>query len=248
MMSEILRRVSHGLILMVSFVMFVFPAHSAKEVNIFDNTDLFAGPSFPAANKRQSVRYTRAVVGTKKRRAVKRRYVPKRKRHIATVKPVYTVSRRFPRGFTAKATRRERKQARKVPKKHIRSRVSGRSRFSSLIAKHASNNGVPVSLAHAVVSIESNYRPGIRGGAGEIGLMQIKPATARMMGFRGSTKALYNPDTNLKYGMKYLAGAYRMSGGTVCGTVLRYNAGHGARRMNPISARYCRKAKRILGR
>ena len=106
---------------------------------------------------------------------------------------------------------------------------------------------MPVNLAHAIVSIESNYRAGVRGGAGEIGLMQIKPATARMMGFRGTVKALYNPDTNLKYGMKYLAGAYKRSGGTICGTVLKYNAGHGAKRMNPISARYCRKAKRILG-
>ena len=48
--------------------------------------------------------------------------------------------------------------------------------------------------------------------------------------------------------MKYLGGAYRRAGGNVCGTVLRYNAGHYARRMNPISARYCRKARRIMGR
>ena len=122
------------------------------------------------------------------------------------------------------------------------------SRYSALIAKHASANGIPIALAHAVVRIESGYRAHVRGGAGEVGLMQIKPSTARAIGYRGSTRGLYNPDTNLRWGMKYLGGAYRRAGGKVCGTVLRYNAGHYARRMNLISARYCRKARRIMGR
>ena len=121
------------------------------------------------------------------------------------------------------------------------------ARYSALIAKHAQANGIPIALAHAVVRIESGYRAHVRGGAGEVGLMQIKPSTARAIGYRGSTRGLYNPDTNLRWGMKYLGGAYRRAGGKVCGTVLRYNAGHYARRMNRISARYCRKARRLMG-
>ncbi|SEB40303.1 Soluble lytic murein transglycosylase [Nitratireductor aquibiodomus] len=120
--------------------------------------------------------------------------------------------------------------------------------YQTIIAQYASAYGVPVSLANAVVRVESNYRANARGAAGEIGLMQIKPATARMMGYRGSAKGLYNPDTNIKYGMKYLAKAHKLGGGTTCGTILKYNAGHGAKRMNPISSRYCSKVKRILGR
>ncbi len=104
----------------------------------------------------------------------------------------------------------------------------------------------PVSLAHAVIQVESNYRPGARGSAGEIGLMQIKPATARMMGYSGSAKGLYDPDTNIRYGMKYLARAHELGGGDTCATILRYNAGHAARRMNPVSAAYCSKVKRHL--
>jgi soluble lytic murein transglycosylase-like protein len=73
--------------------------------------------------------------------------------------------------------------------------------------------------------------------------MQIKPATARMMGFSGSTKALFNPETNIKYGMKYLAKAHKLGGGTTCGTILKYNAGHAAKRMNPVSSAYCKKVK-----
>ncbi|TPJ71326.1 lytic transglycosylase domain-containing protein [Mesorhizobium sp. B2-6-2] len=115
--------------------------------------------------------------------------------------------------------------------------------YSSIIARYAASYGVPVSLAKAVIKIESNYRPNLVGSAGEIGLMQIKPATARMMGYTGSAKGLFDPDTNIKYGMKYLAMAQGLGGGTTCGTILKYNAGHGATRMNPISAAYCSKVK-----
>ena len=119
--------------------------------------------------------------------------------------------------------------------------------YSEIIAQYASSYGVPLSLAHAVIQVESNYRPNARGSAGEIGLMQIKPSTARMMGYSGSTQALFDPATNIKYGMKYLAKAHSLGGGTTCGTILKYNAGHGARRMNPVSSAYCSKVKRHLG-
>ncbi|MEO0635702.1 MAG: transglycosylase SLT domain-containing protein [Pseudomonadota bacterium] len=118
--------------------------------------------------------------------------------------------------------------------------------YEALIRKHAKANNVPVDLALAVVQIESSFNPKARGAAGEVGLMQIKPATARGMGYSGLTRALYNPETNIKWGMKYLGGARAKSDGSVCGTILKYNAGHYAKRMNKISANYCRKVKRIL--
>ena len=76
--------------------------------------------------------------------------------------------------------------------------------------------------------------------------MQIKPATARMMGYSGSTNGLFDPETNIKFGMKYLAKAQGLGGGTTCGTILKYNAGHAAKRMNPVSSAYCGKVKRHL--
>ena len=118
--------------------------------------------------------------------------------------------------------------------------------YSGFIQSYAKAYGVPVDLAHAVVRVESNFNPRARGSAGEIGLMQIKPATARMMGYRGSAKGLYDPETNIKFGMKYLAMAHDLSGGTTCGTILKYNAGHGAKRMNPVSKRYCGKVQSYI--
>lgn len=118
--------------------------------------------------------------------------------------------------------------------------------YSYLIARHARSAGVPVHIAMAVVRVESNYNPRARGRGGEIGLMQIKPATARGIGYTGSMSALYDPDTNLRWGMAYLGEAYKLAGGDVCGTILRYNAGHYATRMNPISSRYCGKVRSMI--
>jgi soluble lytic murein transglycosylase-like protein len=118
--------------------------------------------------------------------------------------------------------------------------------YGAIIARYAGENGVPIALAHAVIEIESRYRPNARGSAGEVGLMQIKPATARSMGYRGSTAGLYLPETNIRFGMKYLGIAHRLGGGATCQTILKYNAGHAAKRMNPVSRAYCGKVKREL--
>lgn len=126
-------------------------------------------------------------------------------------------------------------------------KIASKGGYGSIIARYAAAYGVPVSLAHAVIRVESNYRVNARGSAGEIGLMQIKPATARGMGYSGSAAGLFNPETNIKYGMKYLGMAHKLGGGSTCGTILKYNAGHGAKRMNPVSAAYCSKVKRHMG-
>lgn len=118
--------------------------------------------------------------------------------------------------------------------------------YSELIEKYAAEYEVPLELAYAVVQIESNYRPTIKGSAGEIGLMQVKPATARLMGYEGPDYGLYDPETNIRYGMKYLAGAQERGGGEICGTILKYNAGHSAKRMNPVSQRYCNRVQQVI--
>ena len=120
------------------------------------------------------------------------------------------------------------------------------AKYDEIIRTEAKKHGIPIKLARAVVKVESNYNPRARGRHGEIGLMQIKPQTARGVGFRGSAKALYDPKTNITYGMLYLAGAHERAGGDTCGTILRYNAGHYAKRMNRVSKAYCSKVKRIM--
>jgi len=129
------------------------------------------------------------------------------------------------------------------------SRIASATRteqYDSLIKAQAVANGVPISLAHAVVHVESNYKPNVRGSAGEIGLMQIKLQTARGMGYRGTAQGLYDPATNIRYGMKYLGQARKLAGGDLCGTILKYNGGHGATRMSKGPLRYCGKVQQLI--
>jgi len=118
--------------------------------------------------------------------------------------------------------------------------------LTAIVDREARANGVPISLARAVVRIESNWNPRVTGRAGEIGLMQIKYQTARGEGYRGSRAALYKPENNVKFAMRYLAGAYRLAGGDTCGTVMRYQGGHGAKRMSSAAKVYCGKARTIM--
>jgi soluble lytic murein transglycosylase-like protein len=119
--------------------------------------------------------------------------------------------------------------------------VADQPPYASIIASHAKANGIPIDLAHAVVRTESGYRPDVTGKAGEIGLMQIKYATAKGIGYRGSRDGLYDPETNIKWGMKYLGEAQRLSGGSECGTLSRYNGGLGRK---GLIKSYCNRVLR----
>ena len=85
--------------------------------------------------------------------------------------------------------------------------------YDALVATHARANSVPEALVHRVIVRESRYQPRLVGRGGTIGLMQIKLATARSLGYTGSAEGLRDPDTNLTYAVKYLAGAYRAANG-----------------------------------
>ncbi len=81
-----------------------------------------------------------------------------------------------------------------------------------LINKYSGVYDVPRSLVHRVVQRESSYNPAARNGP-YYGLMQIHPQTAATMGHRGSPSSLLDAETNLKYAVKYLRGAYIVANG-----------------------------------
>ena len=70
--------------------------------------------------------------------------------------------------------------------------------FDALIAQHASANGVPVALVRRVIMRESSYDPHMIYH-GNYGLMQIRPGTARALGYRGPADGLLDPGTNMTY-------------------------------------------------
>jgi len=114
-----------------------------------------------------------------------------------------------------------------------------RAAYRALIAKEAAQQGLAPEIAEAVMAVESGFNPGAIGGAGEIGLMQILPSTARMLGFAGSTSDLAIPENNIHFGVTYLARAWRLAGGDLCTAVMKYRAGHGETRFSYRSVDYC---------
>jgi hypothetical protein len=118
-----------------------------------------------------------------------------------------------------------------------------RSGFLPIILREAEANGLPPAIADAVVRVESAYDPTAVGSVGEIGLMQVRPSTAATMGFKGTPAELADPETNIRYGVRYLTQAWRLAGGDFCRTLMKYRAGHGSEQMSALSAEYCRKAR-----
>ncbi|MEA1833601.1 transglycosylase SLT domain-containing protein [Methylobacterium durans] len=100
-----------------------------------------------------------------------------------------------------------------------------RDNIDALIEEQARANGVPASFVHQVVKRESNYNPNAKGGSA-LGLMQIKHATARGLGYKGDASGLYDPKVNLRYGIAYLAGAYRTAKGDLARAYHYYNRGY----------------------
>jgi soluble lytic murein transglycosylase-like protein len=98
--------------------------------------------------------------------------------------------------------------------------------LDGMIARHAQMNGLPEALVHRVVIRESRYNPRIVGAGGATGLMQIKYPTARAMGYTGTPAGLLDPETNLTYAVRYLAGAYRVAGGNADRAVANYARGY----------------------
>ena len=101
-----------------------------------------------------------------------------------------------------------------------------RAQYEALVATHARANLVPETLVHRVIVRESKYQPNLLGRGGAIGLMQIKLPTAKSLGYTGDAAGLRDPETNLTYGIKYLAGAFRAAGGDHDRAVHYYASGY----------------------
>jgi len=97
--------------------------------------------------------------------------------------------------------------------------------LDSLIAHHAAANNLPEDLVRRIIKRESGGNPRAVS-TGNYGLMQIKLATARSMGYTGSAAGLLDADTNMTYAVKYLAGAYHAASGNSNQAVHYYAAGY----------------------
>ncbi len=102
-----------------------------------------------------------------------------------------------------------------------------RDRVKNMIASQAGSYGVPKWFALKIARVESNYNPMVTGAAGEIGVFQLKCQTARGIGYQGACSGLYNPSTNIRFGLRYLSMAVRSSHGNLRMAASKHNGGLG---------------------
>ena len=92
------------------------------------------------------------------------------------------------------------------------------------INKWADHYEIPRELVHKLAIRESTHRPWAVNRP-YYGLLQILPATARSMGYKGNAQGLLDADTNLEFAGKYLRGAWLLSDGDQQRAIFLYAKG-----------------------
>ena len=93
--------------------------------------------------------------------------------------------------------------------------------FNQYIETASKTYDIPVALIHAVVRVESNYKPDVVSSAGAQGLMQLMPGTASDM----KVADPFDPEQNIQGGTKYLRRLADHYDGDIIKTLAAYHAG-----------------------
>lgn len=104
--------------------------------------------------------------------------------------------------------------------------VAARSpELDRLMAQYAEHYDIPEELVRRVAKRESTFNPKARNGP-YWGLMQIRHDTARGMGYKGGPGGLLDAETNLKYAVRYLRGAWLVAKGNLSVADKLYQRGY----------------------
>jgi hypothetical protein len=100
--------------------------------------------------------------------------------------------------------------------------------MASSIFDAALGEGIDPDLAFRLVRLESEFNPKARSSVGAIGLTQLMPSTARLYQKGVTADDLYDGDTNLKIGFRYLRNLLTLYKGNVEVALVAYNRGEDA--------------------
>ena len=88
--------------------------------------------------------------------------------------------------------------------------------------------GIDPELAFRLVKLESDFNVHATSPVGAVGLTQVMPSTARFFQKGISAQRLYEPNTNLRVGFRYLRGLVKEYRGDMNTALLVYNRGPAA--------------------
>lgn len=99
--------------------------------------------------------------------------------------------------------------------------------LSAAIYDAARAEGIEPALAFSLVRVESEFRHRAVSSAGAVGLTQVMPATAQILQPGIDRTQLFDRDTNLRLGFRYLNDMMRVYKGDLRLALLAYNRGPG---------------------
>ncbi|WP_462331540.1 lytic transglycosylase domain-containing protein [Schwartzia sp. (in: firmicutes)] len=104
--------------------------------------------------------------------------------------------------------------------------------YQDLVEAYAAANGVDSALVASVIMNESKFKSDVHSHRGAIGLMQIMPETgewiaAQLEEEHFNPDKLHDPETNIRYGIWYLAELKQEFNGNDILALAAYNAGRG---------------------
>lgn len=76
--------------------------------------------------------------------------------------------------------------------------------LAEVIHRTAVREGLAPAAVFGLIAIESGFDPHAVGPSGSVGLMQIKPSTARTHDPRVTRERLFSPEVNLRVGLAHL--------------------------------------------
>lgn len=102
--------------------------------------------------------------------------------------------------------------------------------WSNKVKKYSKEFGVPASFVYSIMRQESAFDANAESHVGAKGLLQLMPATGkRVAGWVGhklnSPEELFNPDLNIKLGVKYMQVLFKNWDGNIVLVASEYNAG-----------------------
>lgn len=99
------------------------------------------------------------------------------------------------------------------------------AKLASTIVDVAQAEGIDPELAFRLVKLESDFNVRATSPVGAVGLTQLMPSTARFYQKDITVQKLYNPNTNLRIGFRYLRGLVDEYDGNMKTALLVYNRG-----------------------